>query len=86
MTELLFIDRDEVSRLQNAWYAAKEEATTFKNQAEKRSGLQQEIVDLTESNEQLKQQIEANNNSVQPLRARREELSRHSLPFSDPFS
>ena len=68
--------RDEISHLQSAWHSAREEAMTLRNSFEKRSALEREIKTLTEANAQLEKDIASASETLDPLEARRAELTR----------
>jgi hypothetical protein len=75
-TRHLAICREEISHLQRAWHAAREEAMSALNAAEKRAALASDIRDLQAGNQQLRIDAEEASRSVEPLKLKRDEHTR----------
>ena len=71
--------RDEVSQLQIALHAAKEDAMNMRNAADKRSAMEKEIAGLQSFNMQLGHESMEASQSIDPLKAKREQLSRYII-------
>ena len=71
-----FLCRDEISHLQSSWHSAREELMVTRNALEKRSALEKEITALLAANNNMDTDVAAAAETVEPLKAKREQLTR----------